>query len=147
MGSAINRCADVFDTQQLSVCISNCCLASIASWQLLLADVLLAAHAGSSDGKQRLFPPAGSPGPCPLCLILARPCSCSVCFGMWSGARRLIAACQAGQVLLLDAPGCEEPLKAGDMLLNGYRPGKHTSDTVGYCLVVASIVMVGFGKS
>ena len=55
----------------------------------------------------------------PFLLTLACPCSCSVRFGMWSGARRLIAACTDGKVLLLDAPGREEPLTAEDMLLNG----------------------------
>ena len=97
----------------------TCCLALIASWQLLLADALLAVHPGSSGVKQRSLPTAGSSGPCLFCEILAHPCSCSVRFGMWAGARRLIAACIMGMVLLLDAPGREEPLTAEDMLLNG----------------------------
>ena len=73
----------------------------------------------NSDVKQQTLPSAGSSGPCLLCLTLARPCSCSVRFGMCAGARRLIAACHDGKVLLLDAPGREEPLTAEDMLLNG----------------------------
>ena len=96
-----------------------CSVAPIAAWQLLLASMLHAVHPVSSDVKQQSLPTAGSAGPCLSCLILAHPCSCSVRFGMWSGARRLIAACQMGEVLLLDAPGREEPLTALDMLLNG----------------------------
>ena len=87
--SAINRCADVSDTQHLRVCIFK-----FAVFRRLT-------------------------GPCLSCLTLASPCSCSVRFGTWSGARRLIAACQEGMVLLLDAPGREEPLTAEDLLLNG----------------------------
>ena len=70
----------------------------------------------SSGVKQRSIRTAGA---YLFCLTLARFCSCSVRFGMWSGARRLIAACQEGQVLLLNAPDREEPLTAEDMLLNG----------------------------
>ena len=102
-----------FDTQQLGVCIFR-----LAMWHPLL-------HGSCSWLKscqhqnQQSMPTAVLSGPCLFCLTLARPCSCSVRFGMWSGARRLIAACHDEKVLLLDAPSREKPLTAEDMLLDG----------------------------
>ena len=119
VNSAINRCAGVFDIQQLSVCIFR-----LAVWHpFFMAAAFGRQVAGSPSCQQRceaaIVPSCRLTGPCLLCLTLASPCSCSVRFGMWSGARRLIAACQEGMVLLLDASGREEPLTAEDMLLNG----------------------------
>ena len=117
MDDEICRCAYL-----ASGCLSipqTCYMALIASWQLLLADMMHAVHPVGSNVKQQPLPTAGSSGPCRFCLIPAHPCSCRVRPGMWLGARRLIATCLAGQVPLLDAPGREMPLTAEDMFLSG----------------------------
>ena len=80
-----------------------------------MQSILLAVTQISDHSPQKFF----QRGPCVSRLTLARPCSCSVRFGMWSGARRLIAACHDERVLLLDAPSRDKPLTAEDMLLNG----------------------------
>ena len=125
----------MFHTQQLGVCICEKPLLSMAPivspWRTCYAQPFLSEVTSS---RQHL-PLQARQGHALFGLTLACLCSCSVRFGMWSGARRLIAACAEDKVLLLDAPCREEPLKAEDMLLNGAHlvssPGTQSATLLG----------------